>query len=140
MSTEQERKSVEWTYMGQRLTASKKLAHAWRREDGEQVLYLKLKAASVGGVYALDVSPNGEKVFSASLRFVRQSDDENAPRWSIEHESARVEYDAQRAEKSAAKEKPLSDMTLREVKQMMHRTLAPRRRALLAVILKEIGA
>lgn len=52
-----------WTYLGQRMTSDKKLAHCWRLHDTSEGLWVKswVSGAPVGGRFEITMTGEGEK-------------------------------------------------------------------------------
>lgn len=129
-----------WTYAGLRFQRrGVKPLHAWMtpNEEGEQLW--SAGADVIGGSYLVETTNGGQRARIKGARYVgtAEVDELTVARWRLEHRTARTVVEAERAEKRQAKENgDVGDLTLRELRAQMHKSLPHQRAGILASVLE----
>jgi hypothetical protein len=132
----------EWFYMGRRIVRGGKIAYGWLTADGEEVLFDKVKATVIGGAYEIEViyGDDARSVYRNTVKYAGRmhSDKKKVQQWALEDKAAYTEQQRRGIEKKKAKEeKPLANMTLKEV-GLMCRRAPSQRSAIIATVISEI--
>ena len=147
MSGEQQPTTQAWIYLGRRALAGGGLGDARLpadRQPDELVLFKAAAGRNVpGGRYEVRCA---ETATGLSLhgcpRLLENSGHELTAEWELADRVAYLDDEARRAEQRALRYGPerLGTPTLAELKQRHHAAPAPRRAALLATLLRYLGA
>lgn len=107
--------TARFVYVGKR-QHSRGLAHAWLREDdldGDEMLYTKLKASVVGGVYEVEIVEQDDDhttVRAGTLGWQGEKVDDGdlVANWELRSRAAQQAHDVEKAEKRAASDSELA--------------------------------
>ena len=133
----------EWTYLGRRLVRGGKIGYCWLTADDEEVIFDKVKATVIGGVYEIEVIHNEDgtrSVYKNTVKYAGRShaDSKKVGQWALEDKAAYTEQQRRGVEKKKAKEdKPLGNLTLKEI-GLMCRRAPSQRSAIIATVISEI--
>lgn len=135
-----------WTYIGRRINGTE-LQQAWLDEEGMSRYFTarKLSHRAVGATYELSVTRGDGAVRAgvAGATFIAGPDDDDVrvPGWELEDRAAWVADEARKAEAKLKRDgDAIGDLTLREFRQRLLASPSSRRGALIAVLLRYIGA
>jgi hypothetical protein len=133
-----------WAYKGVRETSDHKLCHTWHgpNGDGEPLIFLKVKAGAVGGVYEVEVQREDGEFKSARLAVKYTGDrewDENLiAEWKTKDRLAKVALARRRKERKAAEGDEFRD-AVAPLKALMDRsTTWTNRSAFVAMVVDEL--
>lgn len=137
---------TRWTYEGRRLDSKNKLLTAWKREGAESASWFAGKTVAgpiIGGVYEIltHVRDDGVTARFGSAKYVEPIKDELlVARLRAEDRAANIEYEAIAATKKLAKDNgDIGDLTLRELRKLMHNSMPARRTAMASVVLSYLN-
>lgn len=131
-----------WTYVGRRFLTGNKIGYAWIDATDEEVMFDKIKATVVGGLYEIEVVRGGDKlsVYKNTVKYVGPSgsDKDTVAKWAALDKAAYTEQQRRAVERKAAKEdQPLANLTLAQVATMVRRSPS-QRSAIIATVINEI--
>lgn len=131
--------SQSWIFAGRREKAKGGLFYVWINHHGEEVSYGKVKGTVVGGRYDVMTNAEGSKV-SGTPVYQGKSDDARTARWELEDRAAYTADQLRKREAKAKGEDHIGELTLSEVRDMLVTRFGMPRTALLAQVLRYIGA
>ena len=138
MTDEEEFTDQEWTYIGVRISNNKKY-HVWLSPSGDDKWYSKAGTGMlVGGIYKVNANADGSKAGVKNARYQRASESEDRPKWDTEHRAAMAWVDSQAQITRLRREKPIGDLTLRELGELYHNSVGSRKPAVLATAMSYI--
>lgn len=132
-----------WTYAGRRQVTGGKLGYCWVDGDGRELFYATVRAGVVGAVYELDVERADDNVrVVPSPRFVDEPRDPRVAEWEAEDRAAYTADELRKRESRAkrASGERFGQLTLEQLRAQLIAQPPPRRAALLAQVLRYLGA
>lgn len=137
---------TRWVYEGRRLNSKNKLMSTWLREGEEKPSWFDGKTVSgaiVGGIYELSTQTREDGVtvrFGSATFIERVTDEVLMARLRAEDRAANIENEAIAAQKKLAKDNgDIGDLTLQELRKIMHNSMPARRTAMAAVVLNYLN-
>lgn len=128
-----------WTFVGRRQLTKGGLGYLWLPEAGEEVLFRTVRGSVIGGSYLVNCTPDNASV-KGTPAYQAGDRHPQAAEWDLEDRAAHNADQARLIEARAAKEIPFEDLTLCELRAQLADAPATRRTAMLAVILRKLGA
>jgi hypothetical protein len=128
-----------WTYVGRRQLRNGGLGYLWLNQTGEEALFKKVRGSVIGATYTVTASAD-ESLVKGTPIFQSGDRHPDSEQWDLEDRTAYTSDQARLVEARAAKEVPFEDLTLRELRAQLAAAPATRRTAMLAVILRKLGA
>lgn len=126
----------EWVYKGRVELRSGKLGSTWLDHSGAEHLYDAIKHGVVGGRYLIPCTEDGTKArFAKFPRYLGTiGDQDKLQAWYAADLAAYTSAEAIKLESKDKARNALADMTLQQLREMMHTALPGRRRVLMVVI------